>query len=102
MKRGKLTFILVRGIGEAFIENDVDPAEVRAFLEREARRMIADDRYLDWHFACRRPDLSAAVGFFAGSETALTASSRASMARLEKNGNRSARIVNRLLASASG
>jgi Mg2+/Co2+ transporter CorB len=35
--------------------------------------------------------------FFAGSETALTASSRASMARLEKNGNASAGIVNRLL-----
>src|SRR4051794_33057199 len=37
--------------------------------------------------------------FFAGSETALTASSRASMARLEKNGNHEAKIVNRLLAS---
>jgi len=37
--------------------------------------------------------------FFAGSETALTASSRASMARLEKQGNRRASIVNRLLAS---
>jgi Mg2+/Co2+ transporter CorB len=35
--------------------------------------------------------------FFAGSETALTASSRASMARLEKQGNRGAAIVNRLL-----
>ena len=32
VKRGKLTFILVRGIGQAFVENDVDPAEVRAFL----------------------------------------------------------------------
>ena len=35
--------------------------------------------------------------FFAGSETALTASSRASMARLEKQGNKRAGIVNRLL-----
>ncbi|MDI3469249.1 MAG: HlyC/CorC family transporter [Pseudolabrys sp.] len=35
--------------------------------------------------------------FFAGSETALTASSRASMARLEKQGSAGARIVNRLL-----
>ncbi|HEY1309935.1 MAG TPA: HlyC/CorC family transporter [Pseudolabrys sp.] len=35
--------------------------------------------------------------FFAGSETALTASSRASMMRLEKQGNRRAGIVNRLL-----
>jgi Mg2+/Co2+ transporter CorB len=37
--------------------------------------------------------------FFAGSETALTASSRASMARLEKHGNKSAAVVNRLLKS---
>src|SRR5215510_9026783 len=35
--------------------------------------------------------------FFSGSETALTASSRASMHRLEKQGNRRAGIVNRLL-----
>jgi len=35
--------------------------------------------------------------FFAGSETALTASSRASMTRLEKHGNRRAGVVNRLL-----
>ncbi len=35
--------------------------------------------------------------FFAGSETALTASSRASMARLQKQGNIRASIVNRLL-----
>jgi magnesium and cobalt exporter, CNNM family len=37
--------------------------------------------------------------FFSGSETALTASSRASMLRLEKNGNHRAAIVNRLLAA---
>ena len=37
--------------------------------------------------------------FFAGSETALTASSRASMHRLEKQGNLLAALVNRLLAS---
>ena len=36
--------------------------------------------------------------FFSGSETALTASSRASMARLEKQGNKRAATVNRLLA----
>ncbi|MFN3656079.1 MAG: HlyC/CorC family transporter [Pseudolabrys sp.] len=36
--------------------------------------------------------------FFSGSETALTAHSRASMARLEKQGNRAAGVVNRLLA----
>jgi 3-dehydroquinate synthetase len=32
VKRGTLTFILVRGIGEAFIENSVNSADVRAFL----------------------------------------------------------------------
>jgi 3-dehydroquinate synthase len=32
VKRGKLTFILVRGIGQAFVENDVNAAEVRTFL----------------------------------------------------------------------
>ncbi len=32
VKRGALTFILVRGIGQAFIAHNVDPAEVRAFL----------------------------------------------------------------------
>jgi len=36
---------------------------------------------------------------FSGSETALTASSRAAMTRLEKNGNRRAGIVNRLIAA---
>ncbi len=33
VKRGALTFILVRGIGQSFVENNVDPAEVRAFLQ---------------------------------------------------------------------
>jgi 3-dehydroquinate synthase len=32
VKRGKLTFILTSGIGRAFVENNVDPAEVRRFL----------------------------------------------------------------------
>jgi len=35
VKRGKLTFILVRGIGQAFVERDVDPAQVRAFLDEK-------------------------------------------------------------------
>src|SRR3954447_6670160 len=37
--------------------------------------------------------------FFAGSETALTASSRATMLHLQQDGNRNAGIVNRLLAT---
>ncbi|NVO17155.1 MAG: 3-dehydroquinate synthase [Rhodoplanes sp.] len=32
VKRGKLTFILVRGIGQAFVTRDVDPNDVRAFV----------------------------------------------------------------------
>jgi 3-dehydroquinate synthase len=32
VQRGRLTFILARGIGKAFVANDVDAAEVRAFL----------------------------------------------------------------------
>ncbi len=32
VRRGRLTFILARGIGGAFVAPDVDPAEVRAFL----------------------------------------------------------------------
>lgn len=32
VKRGSLTFILVHGVGQAFIENKVDAADVRTFL----------------------------------------------------------------------
>ncbi len=39
--------------------------------------------------------------FFSGSETALTAASRARMHALERNGDSRARTVNRLLASAA-
>lgn len=37
VKRGALTFILVRGIGEAFIAPDVEPAAVHAFLNEKLR-----------------------------------------------------------------
>jgi 3-dehydroquinate synthase len=32
VKRGKLTFILVRGIGNSFVAPEIDPAQVHAFL----------------------------------------------------------------------
>jgi 3-dehydroquinate synthase len=35
VQRGQLTFILARGIGEAFVARDVPAAEIRAFLVRE-------------------------------------------------------------------
>lgn len=38
VKRGKLTFILARGIGESFIANDVQPDDVREFLDNELIR----------------------------------------------------------------
>ena len=39
VQHGRLTFILVRGIGKAFIAADIDPREVRAFLtEKLAER----------------------------------------------------------------
>jgi 3-dehydroquinate synthase len=39
VQRGRLTFILARGIGQAFVAPDVDAAEVRAFLvEKLAER----------------------------------------------------------------
>jgi 3-dehydroquinate synthetase len=35
VKRGKLALILARGIGSAFIESDVDQAEIQAFLAEQ-------------------------------------------------------------------
>jgi len=35
VKRGALTFILVRGIGASFVARDVEATEVRAFLEEK-------------------------------------------------------------------
>src|SRR5215813_10141640 len=51
----------------------------------------------DWFALVAVPICILLSAFFAGSETALTASSRASMHRLEKQGNRRAGVVNRLL-----
>jgi 3-dehydroquinate synthetase len=35
VKRGRLTFILAHGIGQAFVADDVDPAEIRTFLDEK-------------------------------------------------------------------
>ena len=35
VRRGRLTFILARGIGAAFVTRDIGEADVRAFLDRE-------------------------------------------------------------------
>ena len=69
-------------------------AEVRAFLADKLARIMTAKDWLSLVIVLICLLLSA---FFAGSETALTASSRASMTRLEKHGNKRAGIVNRLL-----
>ena len=55
--------------------------------------------FFDWLDVLAVAVCLAASAFFSASETALTASSRAAMMRLEKQGNRDATIVNRLLAT---
>lgn len=35
VRQGRLTFILARGVGEAFVTREVEPAQVRDFLARE-------------------------------------------------------------------
>jgi 3-dehydroquinate synthetase len=35
VERGRLTFILAKGIGESFVARNVDEASVSAFLARE-------------------------------------------------------------------
>jgi 3-dehydroquinate synthase len=38
MDAGALSFVLLRGIGEAFLARDVDLADVAAFLDEELAR----------------------------------------------------------------
>ena len=40
VERGRLTFILVRGIGESFVARDLDEASVSTFLARELAAKI--------------------------------------------------------------
>ena len=54
---------------------------------------------LDWWIVAAVVTCLLVSAFFSASETALTASSRAAMMRLEKQGNRDAMIVNRLMAT---
>ena len=96
IKRGMPTFILVRGIGAAFVDTGVDRARCARFPRREA---CEEMNIFDWLDVLAVVVCLAASAFFSASETALTASSRAAMMRLEKQGNRDATIVNRLLAT---
>ena len=38
VKEGRITFVLVRGLGDAFTQRDVDPAVVRSLLEEAVAR----------------------------------------------------------------
>ena len=40
VKDGRMTFILARGIGEAFITRDIDPATIKSFLAHEVARAV--------------------------------------------------------------
>ncbi len=55
--------------------------------------------FVDWLTVAAVVICLVVSAFYSASETALTASSRAAMARLEKQGNRDAGIVNRLMAT---
>ena len=98
VKRGQLTFILARGIGQAFVAPDVDAAAGARLPGREARRAMSA---YDWFAIAVVLVCLLLSAFFAGSETALTASSRAHHAcgwRSRATG--APRIVNRLLDDA--
>ena len=42
MRRGALTFILARGIGQSFVAREIEAAPVRAFLEAQLRGDYVD------------------------------------------------------------
>ena len=84
VKRGMLTFILVRGIGAAFVETGVDQERCARVPQREACRAMT---IYDWLTVAAVVICLLVSAFFSASETALTASSRAAMMRLEKQGN---------------
>ena len=74
VKRGKLTFILVRGIGAAFVAPRCRCRRGARLPRREARRAMTIE---DWLALAAILLCLLLSFFFAGSETALTASSRA-------------------------
>ena len=101
VKRGTLTFILVRGIGRAVDRKRCrsratcatsSPKSSSQEIESADLSLIAVSR---WTGSTDSRILIVLLcvlsAFFAGSETALTAASRASMLRLEKQGNRARR-----------
>ena len=95
VKGGKLALVLVRGIGQAYVERDV-PMEA---LTRVPCAGVQPPMIMGLGITLGAIlGLLIASAFFSGSETALTAASRARHAqRSSEAGNRRARIVTRLL-----
>ena len=96
VKGGKLALVLVRGIGEAFVERNIPMDRLGAFLARECGGLMTLGLGISLGAILGLLVISA---FFSGSETALTAASRARMHALEQDGSARARLVNRLLLS---
>ena len=94
VSRGKLTFILLRGIGAELHRARRRCRRGPGLSGGETRRAMLTEDWLSIAFV-----LLCLVGsfFFSASETALTAMSRARMLRMEKNGNPRATMVNRLI-----
>ena len=96
VKGGKLALVLVRGIGEAFVEHEVVVAALDA---SSSRASVQAGMTLGLGITLGAIlGLLLASAFFSGSETALTARfAPRKMHALEQDGNRRARVVNYLL-----
>ena len=96
MRNGKLHFILVRAIGDAFVCGDVPSDKLKAYL-REIKMLSSL-----WILASIILILILASAFFSSAETALTAASDARMRQLASKGNERALIVEALRADREG
>ena len=95
VKGGKLALVLVRGIGQA-LSSATCPW---TGFERVPRAGVQPPMIMGLGITLGAIlGLLIASAFFSGSETALTAASRAACTRSSEDGNRRARIVNHLLS----
>ena len=104
-KGGKIMFVLVRGMGQAFTTDGRARRRAARGPRRLSRAAAADASPEDPAMTTTLIITGIAIvvllaisGFFSGSETALTAVSRGRMHQLEKDGSRAARDVNLLVA----
>jgi hypothetical protein len=95
---GRLTFILARALGDAFVAKDVDASVVRDFLISEGQ--TSHDRR-PWSLALA-PSLLIMLtlsGLLSAAETSMTAASRGRLHQLEREGDPAARRINRCSAN---